>query len=233
MTELTNLPVHVAIIPDGNRRWAREKKLPVLMGHRKGYQRIVEIIRKSKEMNIKILTIWGFSTENWQRDGKEVHYLMKLSENMIDKNLKEAIKEKSRIIHLGRKDRFSQRLREKIINAEKKTKAFTKYYLCIALDYGGRDEIIRAIKNIKRSTFNTQHLTEENFDRFLDTKDLPQPNPDLIIRTSGELRTSGFMIWQSAYSEYVLINKYFPDFSPQDFEKTIKDYSLRERRFGK
>ena len=233
MTNSANLPIHVAIIPDGNRRWAREKKLPVFEGHRKGYQRIVEIIKKAREMNIKILTIWGFSTENWQRDKKEVNYLMKLSENMIDKNLKEAIKEKSRIIHLGRKDRFSQRLREKIINAEEKTRAFTKYYLCIALDYGGRDEIIRAIQKVQSLKSKAQSPTEDNFNQFLDTKDLPQPNTDLIIRTSGELRTSGFMIWQSAYSEYILIDKYFPDFSPNEFEKTIEDYSLRERRFGK
>lgn len=233
MTNSTKPPVHVAIIPDGNRRWAKAKNLPVFEGHRRGYKRIVEIIRKARKLNIKIITVWGFSTENWQRDRKEVDYLMKLFENIIDDNLKEAIKEKSRIIHIGRKDRFSQGLKEKIINAEEKTKAFTKYYLCIALDYGGRDEIIRAIKKVQSLKSKVESLTEENFNQFLDTKDLPQPDPDLIIRTSGEFRTSGFMPWQSAYSEYLLIDKYFPDFSTDDFEKTVRDYSLRQRRFGK
>ncbi|MDH7476120.1 MAG: polyprenyl diphosphate synthase [Microgenomates group bacterium] len=229
----TYLPVHVAIIPDGNRRWAKKNNLPVFIGHQKGYERVVEIIRKAREMKIKILTIWGFSTENWLRNKQEVDYLMKIFETMIENNLKEAIKEKCRIIHLGRKDRFNERLRKKIIDAEETTKNFNKYYLCIALDYGGKDEIVRAIKKIKDSKFNISDLNETNFNQFLDSRELPQPEPDLIIRTSGELRTSGFMLWQSAYSEFVFIDKLFPDFTVADFEKSIRDYSLRERRFGK
>lgn len=231
------IPIHVAIIPDGNRRWAKEKGLPTFEGHRRGFQRIMEIGKKAREMEVKILTVWAFSTENWQRKDEEVSYLMKLYQVMIDKNLKQALKEKIRIIHLGRKDRINENLRKKIIQAEEKTKNFDNYYLCVALDYGGRDEIIRSIKKVQSSSRVTrdkvQSLTEENFSQFLDTKDLPQSNVDLTIRTSGEYRWSGFMMWQSAYSEYIFVKKYLPDFTPSDFEDCIKEYTQRQRRFGR
>lgn len=233
MANLTKIPAHVAIIPDGNRRWAKERGLPTFEGHRRGFQRIIEVGRKAREMGVKILTIWAFSTENWQRTDKEISYLMKLYEIMINKNLKEALKEKTRIIHLGRKDRINEVLRKKIIHAEQKTKDFDKYYLCIALDYGGKDEVLRAIKNLKRSTFNVQRLTEEDFNKLLDTKNLPQSDVDLTIRTGGEYRWSGLMMWQSAYSEYIFVKKYLPDFSAKDFEECIKEYNQRQRRFGK
>lgn len=226
----TDIPNHVAIIPDGNRRWAKEKRKTTYEGHRKGFEGLIKITRKARELGIKVFTVWAFSTENWKRSKEEVGYLMKLYEIMLDKYLAEALKDGIRIIHLGRKDRINKNLKNKIINIEEKTKNFDKYYLCIALDYGGRDEIMRGINKIRNSQ---SVISEFDFNKYLDTKDLPYPNPDLIIRTSGEARTSGFLTWQSAYSEYIFVKKYLPDYSEDDFEKTINDFSKRQRRFGK
>lgn len=251
---MSNVPNHVAIIPDGNRRWAKERGLPTFEGHKKGFEQVQKLGKKAREMGIRILTIWAFSTENWQRSKEEVKYLMKLYELMIDSNLKEALREKIRIVHLGRKDRLSKNLKEKLIQAEEKTQKFDKYYLVIALDYGGRDEVLRALNKIQTSQFPTNEpdhrsvhgpipnessgirvskLNQENINQFLDTKDLPYPNVDLVIRTSGEYRTSGFMIWQTTYSEYIFSHKYFPDFSVDDFEECIGEYQKRQRRFGR
>lgn len=227
------IPNHVAIIPDGNRRWAKEKGLPILVGHQKGFQRAIDIGKKARQMGIKILTLWAFSTENWRRTKEEINYLMEIYKKLIDKYLKEALKEEIRIIHLGRKDRIDKILRKKIANAEEKTRKFNKYYLAIALDYGGQDEILRAINKIRNPQSAISNLSINQFSKFLDTKDLPFPNPDLIIRPGGEQRLSGFLLWQSAYSELMFINKYFPDFTPDDFEQCIKEYMHRQRRFGK
>jgi undecaprenyl diphosphate synthase len=235
-----NIPTHVAIIPDGNRRWAKEQGLPTFEGHRRGFNVLIEIGKKARELGIKILTFWAFSTENWWRSKEEVNYLMKLYEKAIDKNLKEAFKDKVRIIHIGRKDRIPKTLKEKIANAEEKTKKFNKYYLVIALDYGGRDEVLRAAQKVQSSylpagtaKFKVQSLTDNIFESFLDTKDLPKPEVDLLIRTSGEQRTSGFMMWQAAYAEHIFVKKYLPNFTPTDFEDCIKEYSKRQRRFGR
>jgi len=227
---IDNLPNHVAIIPDGNRRWAKGRGLPTFEGHRKGLDALIKIGKKSRELGIKILTAWAFSTENWDRSKQEINYLMELFELMIDKNLEEALKNSIKIIHLGRKDRISKKLRRKIVNAENKTKDFNKYYLCIGLDYGGRNEIVRTISNLKSQISN---LSEYLISKNLDTKVLPFTDPDLIIRTGGEQRLSGFMLWQAQYSELMFIKKYLPDFTPQDFENCIKNYSIRQRRFGK
>lgn len=213
------IPNHIAIIPDGNRRWAKEKGLPTFEGHKKGLENIITLGKVLRKLNVKIFTVWGFSTENWKRTKEEVKYLMNLFKNIIDKYLKESLKNKTRLIHLGRKDRFNKILKNKIIEAEEKTKKFDKHYFCIALDYGGQDEIIRAIKKIK----NTKQITKEIFNNFLDTKDLPYPNPDLIIRTGKEKRLSGFMLWQSEYSELYFSKKYFPDFNENDLLKALND----------
>jgi len=227
------IPKHVVIIPDGNRRWAKGKGLPTFEGHRRGAELTKKLVKKARDLGIKVLTLWGFSTENWKRDKKEVNYLMVLYEKLIEQNLNEALKNKTRIIHLGRKDRLNNSLRKRIVDAEEKTKKFNRYYLVCALDYGGRDEIIRTINKITNHKLQITNINEDNFNQFLDTKDLPYPEPDLIIRTSGEQRTSGFMIWQAVYAEYVFIDKYFPDFSVEMFEKSIKQFSQRQRRFGK
>jgi len=232
MNMKTNLR-HLAIIPDGNRRWARKAGLPSFEGHRRGFNRAMELVRKTREMGIQTLTLWAFSTENWQRTKQEVGGLMRLFSMMIDNYLKDAFKDRVRITHLGRKDRINERLRKKIAEAEEKTKEFTRYYLNIALDYGGQDEIVRATNRIISLTDRPEKITRALFNQSLDTRTLPYPSPDLIIRTGGEMRMSGFMIWQAAYSEYLFINKYFPDFTPVDLEKMVELYLARDRRFGK
>ena len=227
------IPNHIAIIPDGNRRWAKEHNLPSLAGHKKGFEVAVKIGRKIRAMGVHTLTMWAFSTENWNRSKEEVSYLMKMYEMFVEKNLKEALKEKIRIIHIGRKDRIPKSLLDKIKRSEEKTKNFKNYVLNIALDYGGRDEIIRAVKKLSNVKGQLLNVSEENFNDFLDTSDQPYPDPDLIIRTSGEQRTSGLMIWQAAYAEYIFLQKHFPDLNDKDIEKTIEEYSKRQRRFGK
>lgn len=229
--EQSYLPVHIGIIPDGNRRWAKERGLPTLEGHRRGYKAAIEISRKAREMGIKVLTIWGFSTENWKRTQEEVGYLMKLYEGWIDEYLKDALKNEVRIVHIGRKDRFNNVLLGKIQKAEEKTKHFTKNTLVIALDYGGRDEVIRAIKKMQMKNFDIEKLDQDNFKQFLDTDGIPEP--DLIIRTSGEQRSSGFLLYEADYAEFMFVDKYFPDFSPEDLEKCVQEYQSRQRRFGK
>lgn len=224
----STVPNHVAIIPDGNRRWAKQHKLPTLEGHRRGFDVAVKIGRKLRKLGVHTVTMWAFSTENWNRTKEEVNYLMKMYELFVAKNLKEAMEEKIRVVHIGRKDRISKNLLKKLQESEEKTKNFKNYVLNIAIDYGGRDEIIRAIQKAKSSK-----LSEENFNQFLDTAGQPYPNPDLIIRTSGEKRTSGLMIWQAAYAEYVFLDKHFPDLKDEDMEFAIEEYSKRQRRFGK
>lgn len=228
-----NIPIHVAIIPDGNRRWAREKGLPTFEGHRRGFNAVAKIGEKARELGIKIVTIWFFSTENFDRSEDEKRYLWKLFEDGISSYEKTALKEHIRIIHIGRKDRIPKKLINKIIEIEDKTKDFNTYYLVIAVDYGGKDEVLRAAQKTQISNIKDQRLTEEIFENFLDTKELPQQKVDLVIRTGGEIRTSGFMMWQAAYAEYIFVKKYLPDFTPEDFEECIQEYSRRQRRFGK
>lgn len=217
---------HVALIADGNRRWAREKNLPSFEGHRKGFENIKKLLKKGRDLGIPVMTFWVFSTENWKRQQEEVGYLMKLAEEVIEVQLREAIEEETRIVHIGRKDRLPEGLKAKIAKAEEETKKFTKYYFVIALDYGGHDEILRAVSKMKDAKI-------ENLDAYLDTSILPYPNPDLIIRTGGEERLSGFMTWQSAYSEYFFSPLKFPDFLPEELEKAVEEFKSRQRRFGK
>lgn len=224
------IPKHVVLIPDGNRRWAKKRGLPAFEGYRKGAENFVQLSRSAYAMGITTFTLWAFSTENWKRTTEEVGGLMHLFEQMIDSQIQEIMKSKIRIIHIGRKDRLSSHLAGKISKAESQTKHFNTHFMVFGLDYGGQDEVIRAIHKIQESEAT---VTEDNFKDFLDTKDVPNPYPDLIIRTSGEKRTSGFMIWQGAYAEYEFIDKYFPDFTSEDLKKAISDYSLRARRFGK
>jgi len=221
---------HVAIIPDGNRRWARSHFLPVIEGHRRGFYKAKEIIKKSQKMGIKVITLWAFSTENWTRAKDEIENLMLIYENFLDEYFSEAIKEQVRVIHIGRKDRIKKSLLKKIIEVEEKTKEFKKYTLVFALDYGGRDEIVRAVLKMHKDKIDFSQISDELISEYLDTVSIS--DPDLIIRTSGEQRTSGFLLWQSEYSEYIFVNKFFPDFSVGDFEDCIKEYKNRKRRYG-
>ncbi len=221
---------HLAIIPDGNRRWAKNRGLPTLEGHRRGFDTARKIVKHTREIGIHTVTLWAFSTENWARTREEVGYLMRLYAEMTDNFLTEAVRDKVKIVHLGRKDRIPAFLLKKIAKAEKETLEFSDNILNIALDYGGRDEIIRAINKI---TDHKSQITDKEFENLLDTSGQPYPNPDLIIRTSGEMRISGFMSWQASYAELLFLEKHFPDMDTADIDNATREFNNRQRRFGK
>lgn len=227
------VPQHIAIIPDGNRRWAKEHGLSSLQGHKKGFEVAQVLARKIRASGVPTLTFWAFSTENWKRDGREIKYLMQFYNKFLEKNLLGADDEKVRYIHLGRKDRLPKRLLNKIEKLESQTEKFKQYYLNFALDYGGHDELLRAVRKIIQKGVKSDAITEKVIEENLDTAYEPYPNPDLVIRTSGENRTSGFMPWQAAYAEYIFIDKYFPDLAEKDIDWAIAEYQRRQRRFGK
>ncbi len=231
--DIKTLPNHIAIIPDGNRRWAKSHNMPAFEGHRRGADVAIKLARYLRKIGVHTLTLWVFSTENKSRDKEEVDNLMKLFDRYFDKLIKESLDDNVRFVHLGRKDRIPKSLLSKITELEEKTKDFTQNTLNIALDYGGNDEMVRAIKKIENSELRVEKLNEDNFPEFLDTAGQPYPNPDLVIRTSGEMRTSGLMPWQTAYSEYVFLEKFFPDLSEEDLDQAIENYANRQRRFGK
>lgn len=228
----TKIPNHLAIIPDGDRRWAKLHGMPTIKGHQKGFEVLLKMAKQARDWGIHTVTLWLFSTENWQRSKEEVAYLMKIEEATLGKCLPEAKKDRVRIIHLGRKDRIPKSFSQALERAEKETRDNSSHILNIAVDYGGRDEILRAIKRlIKNRQFDIS--TEEEFAKYLDTAGQPHPYPDLLIRTSGEMRTSGLLLWQMAYAEFVFISKHLPDCTTDDLKEAILEYSRRERRFGK
>ena len=229
--EIKNIPYHVGIIMDGNRRWARAKGLPTLEGHRRGYDKVKKVGRWCKDRGVKILTVWAFSTENWKRSEEEVNYLMNLlkfamSKGEIDQLHKDGIK----VQVIGQKERLSEGLQKLIIEAEERTKDNKEGVLNLAISYGGRADILQAIKNIINKNISADQVAEETVGQNLWTAGMP--DPDLIIRTSGELRTSGFLTWQSAYSELHFCNNHWPDFSEKDLDEALADYARRQRRFG-
>jgi undecaprenyl diphosphate synthase len=221
-------PKHVVIIPDGNRRWAKKNGLPSTAGHLKGYERAKEIIRESRKQDIEFLTLWAFSSENWKRKDEEVKDLLVIILMSLKELHKEITQEKARFLHVGRKDRLSQEIVQMISRIEEDSKDYHGFSLCVAIDYGGEDELLRATERLKESGDNKKTLRD-----FLDTTLLGIPNPDFIIRTSGEERTSGFMPLQSVYSEWYFDQTLFPDFDKEAFNKALHNYSKRERRFGK
>ena len=226
------IPNHLAIIIDGNRRWAKAKGLPTLEGHRRGEKKLKKIGELAWKKGVKILTIFAFSTENWNRSKPEVEYLMHLLGNAFSKKTIEHYHKlgiKIRVI--GQKERLSRSLQAKIEHAEKLTENNKKGILNLAISYGGRQEIIWAVKNIFKKVKDEKEINEETISKNLWTEGLP--DPDLIIRTGGETRLSNFLTWQSIYSELYFTNKYWPDFSEKDLEDAFKNYSSRERRFGK
>lgn len=229
---LAVVPNHLAIIPDGNRRWARARGLPVSEGHRQGAKRIIELARFCRDLGIHTFTIWGFSTENWVRNRKEVNFLMRLFKKVLDEYLAEAKKHGTRIVHIGRRDRLPSFLRQTLENAELATKNNKKHVFNIALDYGGHDEIVRAVKRLISSNIDPQALDEEVFSSYLDTGDQPYPYVDLLIRTSGEQRLSGLFPWQMVYAEIWWDEVPLPDFDDARLVEALLDYSRRRRRFG-
>lgn len=225
-----DIPVHVLIIPDGNRRWARARGLSASFGHYTSAsdERLMELLLEAKRMGIKYLSLWGFSTENWKRDEREIKSIFNLVLKKIDKLKEEAHKHRIRFRHIGRKDRLPKKLVSGLAQLEDETKDYRDLNVQLMLDYGGRDEIIRAINKILKS--GVKKIDDKRFEEYLDTKEIP--DPDLIIRTSGEQRTSGAMPYQAAYSEFYFTNVYFPEFGTDEFRKAIKSFSERTRRFG-
>ena len=228
----TNIPDHIAIVLDGNRRWARSRGLFTLEGHKAGFEAGMKIAKASREWGIHTFTVWGFSTENWDRSSREISYLMRLYKRMVGEIQKDARRDGIRFVHLGRKDRFPKDLISYIQKVEEETKYNQKHVFNVALDYGGHDEIVRAVKNIVKDKISPSKITEKLFASYLDTKDQPYPYVDLFIRTSGEQRTSGFMPWQLEYAEYYWELDHLPDMTPEKLRDIILDYSRRRRRFG-
>jgi len=225
---IKKIPQHLGIILDGNRRWAKERGLPTFEGHRKGLEKIKEVVKWSQERGIKILTLFVFSTENWNREKKEVDYLMKLAEKIISDNLEKLNKEGVKVRTIGQRERLPKFLQEKINKAEELTKNNDKMTLNFAISYGGRAEIVQAIKNIVDKKIPVDKITEDIIKENLWTSDV-----DLIIRTGKERRISNFLIWQAAYSELYFSEKYWPAFSQKDLDKALTEYNNRQRRFGK
>jgi undecaprenyl diphosphate synthase len=215
---------------DGNGRWAEARGLPRIEGHRRGVERSKEIIELSVELGLKALTIFAFSTENWSRPYSEVKTLMKLLELYLEKELNGLIRNNVVFRTIGERDRLPENIQSIIRNAEQKTSSNSGMILTTALSYSGRNEILRAVRKILRSGVKPDELTEDMFSSCLDTSGLP--SPDLIIRTSGEMRISNFLLWQAAYAELFFTETLWPDFSKDEFLLAIQDYQRRERRFG-
>jgi undecaprenyl diphosphate synthase len=224
----TILPSHVSIIMDGNRRWAKERGLPGPEGHRQGSITLEKLMNYAKKEGLQCLSAWAFSTENWKRSKEEIDFLFTLVRKKMEMWKKKFIKDRVRFYHIGRKDRLPEDIRKVLEETEEATKDFEGLTIALAVDYGGHDETIRTIKKLVDGNIE---ITPENFESNLDTSGLPKI--DLIIRTGGEKRLSGYMPWQSEYSELYFSDTYFPDFGPEKLNQAIKDYSSRERRFGK
>ncbi len=216
---------------DGNGRWAIRRGLPRLAGHRAGTENLRRIIEACVEFGIHYLTIYAFSTENWGRPPEEVSGLMRILEDVIDRELNELHKEGVQLRHIGRLERLAPHLQEKVLHAIELTKHNDRLVLNVAFNYGGRDEIVLAIQRMIRDGVAAEDVTDELVSRYLFTAGVP--DPDLIIRTSGELRISNFLIWQAAYSEWYITPTYWPDFGKDELKKALDAYAQRERRYGK
>jgi undecaprenyl diphosphate synthase len=228
---LNKIPEHVAIIMDGNGRWAESRGLPRFEGHKAGTENLRQIIKASVEFGVKHLTIYAFSTENWGRPKEEVNGLMTILETVIDRELNELNAEGVRICHIGRLEAMPKRVRAKVEHAVQLTEKNDHLILNVAWNYGGRDEIVHAIQEIVRAGTTVDQVTEELVSKHMYTQ--CSPDPDLIIRTSGEMRLSNFLIWQSAYSEWYATATLWPDFNKEEYQKAIDAYGQRKRRFGK
>jgi len=224
------IPTHVGLIMDGNGRWATQRGLPRLAGHKAGVENVKPTVLAAKKFGIKYLTFYAFSTENWKRPQDEVSGIMNLLSIFIDREVNNLHKEGVRILHIGRRERLDQSLRKKIEDAIELTKNNTAITVQMGLDYGGRDEITQAVHKIVSLGVPPEAVTEELISQNLYTAGIP--DPDLVIRTSGEMRTSNFLIWQSAYAEWIFPELYWPDFTEEVFWQMLKEYSRRDRRFG-
>jgi undecaprenyl diphosphate synthase len=231
MTQANYLPQHVAIVMDGNGRWAKKRRLPRLVGHNAGGDNIRPVVKIFADYGVKYLTLYMFSTENWNRPKIEVAGLLSLLARKIDQETQAFHQENIRLVHLGRLDRLSQKLREKVQAAVELTKNNTGLTLCLAFNYGGRDEIVQAARCIASAGISGNNIDESVLARYLYNPDIP--DPDLVIRTGGESRLSNFLLWQAAYSELYFTPVLWPDFGRKDVGEALSEYKLRQRRFGK
>ena len=227
---LEKIPRHVAIIMDGNGRWAISRGLPRLAGHKAGTENLRRVIRATVEFGIKYLTIYAFSTENWGRPPEEVQGLLHILEDVIDKELDELHAEGVQLRHIGRLEKLAPKLQEKVLHAMELTKNNDRLILNIAWNYGGRDEIVQAIQRIIKDGVEPDKVTDELVSQYMYTVGVP--DPDLIIRTSGELRISNFLIWQAAYSEWYITPTYWPDFDKEEYRRALETFAQRDRRYG-
>lgn len=222
---------HIAIIMDGNRRWAKEKNLPSAMGHKKGVEALKSVLRACNDFGVKYLTVYAFSTENWKRKQEEVDFLMDLVAITLTNELAEMHKENVQIRFIGDLTRLSDKLQNVLDNAVKTTQNNTGVILQIALNYGARDEITNAVKNIINDGITKDEISQELISNYLYTKGVP--DPDLLIRTGGEQRISNYLLWQIAYSEIIIVNEFWPDFDKNKLKNCIEEFNMRQRRYGK
>lgn len=236
MLDKTKIPKHVAIIMDGNRRWAKKQRLAIIAGHAYAAENTVEkLIERAGEMGIEYLTLWAFSTENWKRDSEEISGLMNLFRKALLTKVKKFIQKGARLKMIGDIGKFAPDIQEGMRKAMEESEKNDKITVTFALNYGGRDEIMRGINRMissqKSKVVKSIKFEEKDLEEYLDTAGMP--DPDLIIRTGGEQRLSGFLMWQAAYSELYFTETLFPDFGPAQFDKAIEEYENRQRRYGK
>lgn len=231
MTEQSaGVPHHIGLILDGNRRWARERNLPTLQGHNKGYDNLRTVLDAAIERGVKYVSAFIFSTENWSRTEEEVGYLMDLALRMVVRDVKEIHKKNIRVVWIGSEERVSDKLKKAIRNAEELTKDNTAGTLGLCFNYGGQREIVEGVRQLVADGVQPEDITEEKLAEYLYHPEVPPI--DLLIRTSGEQRISNFMLWRAAYSELYFTDKYWPDFSVEDLDDAIAEYNQRGRRFG-
>jgi undecaprenyl diphosphate synthase len=229
----TVIPNHIAMILDGNRRWARARGLPPWKGHFYGYKAVNALSQSARKLGVHTFTVWAWSTENWERPQKEVDAVMDLFRRALKEKEEEFHRDKVALVHLGRKDRLPEDIRKELIRIESDTAKYANRNIFnLAVDYGGHDEIVRATQKIIKDGIPADKIDEKVFEKYLDTYGQPYPNPDLFIRTSGEQRTSGLLPWQLSYTEFYFEEAHLPDFTPEKLREAILDYSRRRRRFG-
>ena len=226
-----NIPQHIVLFPDGNRRWAKQKGITSFDGHQQGYKNIVDFAQWCKIKGVKVLTAFGFSTENWNRSPEEVEYLMRLIDKGLSESLPRFQAENIKVKIIGQKERLPEFVQKTVYNIEEETKNNTNLHLNLAVSYGGKWDILQAVKKIVEDKVLPEKVDEALFESYLLTGGLP--NPDLVIRAGGEMRLSNFVLWQAAYSELYFSPKLWPDFTEQDLDLALAEFDARTRRFGK
>lgn len=227
---MNKIPKHIAIIMDGNGRWAKRRFLPRTMGHRAGMEALHKVVKGASELGIEYLTVYAFSTENWKRDKKEVNALMELAVEYFVKELDELHKNNVKLNLIGDRSRLPEKVQEAALEMENKTRNNTGLVLNVALNYGGRDELVHAVQSILKNNISPEEVNENLINQYLYTAG--QPDPDILVRTGGEKRLSNFLLWQNSYAEFIFTDDWWPDCDKAFLERVIEEYQNRDRRFG-